>query len=119
MGGMELGRRVLERRHYPAFAATLDERILSVSDLAPEVYRFVAGLRESNKLGTAESEIGSLVGIRGDSSAPDPSLRAGRIDEQVQAVAISVTAGRFEGPYSHRSQTLIGMAASWFSSTER
>ena len=109
--GVHLLRRLLECRHGAPLAAPLGERIATRARLAPEPRRLLARIGERYELHAAEPEVGSLAG---DDAAPDPPLRAGRIDEQIQPVAVRVAAG-LRVADAHRGQALVRVPPARFS----
>ena len=89
-------------------ATPFRQGIAAGSRHASQAGRLIARVGERHELHGAEAEIAALAG---DDGAQDPPLRAGGIDDQVQAVAIGVAAGRFRVPNAHGVQPVVRVAS--------
>ena len=111
--GVDLDGGLSERRHRTFCALALVLRIAAVAHRTLAVDRLRAGIRERDERKAPESEIRSLFAFAVNNAAPDPALRTGRIDDEIQPVAVGVAArGAFRAD-AHGGESLMRMLPVW------
>jgi hypothetical protein len=96
---------LFERRYGVPLTLALGERILARSRVASKLRGLIACVGKRDVPKTAEAEVTAPT-FRADLAAPDPSLRARRIDNEIQAVAVPIAAWRFEVADAHGRKTV-------------
>jgi hypothetical protein len=98
----------------PQRALAFDPRVLALARASPRHDRFVARITERDELHAAQAEIAALAL---NDAAPNPTLRAAGVHEQIEALAIRVAPWSFRVSDGDRAETLMGMLATGLVST--
>jgi hypothetical protein len=106
---------LLEGEHSGTSAAPLEQGILASACKATEVCRLIAGLRERDEPHGAQADIAPLSR---DDGAKNPPLGAGVRDEEVEPVAVCISAGLLDVANVNRGQSLVRMRAARFTNLD-